>query len=185
MNPNSSGLIFESLEEDKRERDVGKLAVWSVSSAKPGNGVDLLVDGSSDTYWQSDGMQPHTITLHFQQYVAISKVAIQTNYRMDESYTPQRLSVSVGTRWSDMSCIRTEEVIEPQGWIVLPIASEEHPEKPVTGRILQITILVNHQNGRDTHVRQVRVFGSRGDQSTGSHAVSWMTTDATMYATCR
>lgn len=88
-------------------------------------GVDLLVDGSSDTYWQSDGMQPHTITLHFQQYVAISKVAIQTNYRMDESYTPQRLSVSVGTRWSDMSCIRTEEVIEPQGWIVLPIASEE------------------------------------------------------------
>eukprot|EP00889_Picochlorum_renovo_P005578 jgi/Picre1/32608/NNA_007954.t1 len=156
MNPNSSGLIFESLEEDKGERDVGKLAVWSVSSAKPGNGVDLLVDGSSDTYWQ-----------------------------MDESYTPQRLSVSVGTRWSDMSCIRTEEVIEPQGWIVLPIASEEHPEKPVTGRILQITILVNHQNGRDTHVRQVRVFGSRGDQSTGSHAVSWMTTDATMYATCR
>ncbi len=88
-------------------------------------GVDLLIDGSSDTYWQSDGLQPHTITLHFQQFVAISKVAIQANYRMDESYTPQRFSVSVGTRWSDMTCIRTEEVVEPQGWIVLPIASQE------------------------------------------------------------
>lgn len=43
MNPNSSGLIFESLEEDKGERDVGKLAVWSVSSAKPGNGVCVSV----------------------------------------------------------------------------------------------------------------------------------------------
>jgi hypothetical protein len=43
MNPNSSGLIFESLEEDKGERDVGKLAVWSVSSAKPGNGVCVFV----------------------------------------------------------------------------------------------------------------------------------------------
>lgn len=88
-------------------------------------GVDLLIDGSNDTYWQSDGLQPHTITLHFQQFVAISKVAIQANYRMDESYTPQRLSVSVGTRWSDMTCIRTEEVVEPQGWIVLPIVSQE------------------------------------------------------------
>ena len=43
MHQNSSGLIFESLEEEKGERDVGKLAVWSVSSAKPGNGVGLFL----------------------------------------------------------------------------------------------------------------------------------------------
>lgn len=36
-------------------REVGSLAVWSVTSAKPGNGVQLLRDDRDDTYWQSDG----------------------------------------------------------------------------------------------------------------------------------
>jgi anaphase-promoting complex subunit 10 len=30
---------------------------------------------------------------------------------------------------------------------------------------LQIAVLANHQNGRDTHVRQIKVFGPRRDQS--------------------
>lgn len=33
-------------------REVGHLACWSVTSAKPGNGVELLRDGRTDTYWQ-------------------------------------------------------------------------------------------------------------------------------------
>ena len=33
-------------------RDIGDSAVWSVTSAKPGNGVELLRDGSNDTFWQ-------------------------------------------------------------------------------------------------------------------------------------
>lgn len=33
-------------------REIGALAAWSVTSAKPGNGVELLRDGSTDTYWQ-------------------------------------------------------------------------------------------------------------------------------------
>lgn len=49
MDQSQSCLVVESLEEEKGERDVGKLAVWSVSSAKPGNGmwygVSLWVDG--------------------------------------------------------------------------------------------------------------------------------------------
>lgn len=34
-------------------REIGREAVWSLSSAKPGNGVDQLRDDSTDTYWQS------------------------------------------------------------------------------------------------------------------------------------
>lgn len=30
---------------------------------------------------------------------------------------------------------------------------------PVRAYVLQIAILSNHQNGRDTHVRQVKLFG--------------------------
>ena len=33
-------------------REIGHLAGWSVTSAKPGNGVELLRDGRNDTFWQ-------------------------------------------------------------------------------------------------------------------------------------
>lgn len=171
-----------------------------MSSAKPGNGVDLLVDNQSETYWQSDGSQPHLITLEFQQMVHVSKVAIQVNYSMDESYTPHRIAVRIGTRSSDIRVVTTEEVQEPQGWITIPLY-EGHPDRIrqpyLTGRILQIVILSNHQNGRDTHVRQLKVFGPREDvMSTLAHSpncelghrpghVSWLTKDAIMYRTCR
>lgn len=57
------------LQVDKNCRDIGKLAVWSVTSAKPGNGVELLCDDRDDTYWQSDGSQPHLINIQFQKKV--------------------------------------------------------------------------------------------------------------------
>jgi len=36
----------------KESREIGKSAVWTLSSAKPGFGVDQLRDYSIDTYWQ-------------------------------------------------------------------------------------------------------------------------------------
>eukprot|EP00890_Picochlorum_soloecismus_P001724 jgi/Picsp_1/2552/NSC_00783-R1_anaphase promoting complex subunit 10 len=113
--------IERSLNAYKYEKEIGNLAVWRVSSAKPGNGVDLLVDGRDDTYWQSDGSQPHLITLQFQQKIRVSRIAVQTDYRMDESYTPQRVALCIGTRWSDMKVLRTDDVHEPQGWIMIPL----------------------------------------------------------------
>ena len=38
-------------------------------SPQPGNGVDLLRDGRTDTYWQSDGNPPHLINIQFQRKV--------------------------------------------------------------------------------------------------------------------
>ncbi len=49
------------------------------------------------------------------------------------------------------------EVFEPEGWIVVPIAK---PDKtPIRTFMVQLAILSNHQNGRDTHVRLVKVYG--------------------------
>lgn len=58
-----------SLRSNPDTWEVGHLAVWSVTTAKPANGVDALRDGREDTYWQSDGMQPHLINIHFQKKV--------------------------------------------------------------------------------------------------------------------
>ena len=52
-------------------REIGHLAVWTVTSAKPGNGVELLRDGNKDTYWQSDGTQPHLVDIQFQKKMHI------------------------------------------------------------------------------------------------------------------
>lgn len=59
------------LEIDHDSREIGHLAVWTVTSAKPGNGVELLRDGSDDTYWQSDGTQPHLVDMQFQKKIHI------------------------------------------------------------------------------------------------------------------
>ena len=49
------------------KRELGVEAVWSLSTAKPGNGVAQLRDDNIDTYWQSDGAQPHLINVQFQK----------------------------------------------------------------------------------------------------------------------
>ena len=62
-------LLQAALPTGPESHEIGKLAVWTVTSAKPGNGVELLRDDRDDTYWQSDGMQPHLINIHFQKKV--------------------------------------------------------------------------------------------------------------------
>lgn len=57
-------------------REIGHLAVWTVTSAKPGNGVELLRDGNKDTYWQSDGTQPHLVDIQFQKKMHIKVCAL-------------------------------------------------------------------------------------------------------------
>lgn len=36
----------------KDDCEIGGLAVWSLSTAKPGNGVEQLRDDNTETYWQ-------------------------------------------------------------------------------------------------------------------------------------
>ncbi|KAB2625711.1 anaphase-promoting complex subunit 10 [Pyrus ussuriensis x Pyrus communis] len=52
-------------------REMGKKAAWSVSSCKAGNGVSSLRDDNLDTYWQSDGAQPHLVNVQFQRKVQL------------------------------------------------------------------------------------------------------------------
>uniref|UniRef100_M8CH72 Anaphase-promoting complex subunit 10 n=1 Tax=Aegilops tauschii TaxID=37682 RepID=M8CH72_AEGTA len=83
-----------SLEGDMRE--MAKTAVWSVSSSKPGNGVASLRDHSLDTYWQSDGAQPHLVNIQFQKKVQLQLVVLYVDFKLDESYTPSKISIRAG-----------------------------------------------------------------------------------------
>ena len=49
-------------------REVGGAATWSLSSCKPGYGVQQLRDGCIETYWQSDGQLPHLVNVQFRSF---------------------------------------------------------------------------------------------------------------------
>jgi len=73
-----------------RVREVGNYAIWSLSSCKPGFGVDQLRDDITETYWQSDGQLPHLVNIQFKRKTTIRDICIYTDYKLDESYTPNR-----------------------------------------------------------------------------------------------
>lgn len=142
-------------------RELGHDAIcWQLSSAKPGNGVEQLRDGL-DSYWQSDGnSQPHWIQVHFARRMSLSHVCLYLDYTLDESYTPRRIQVSVGmTNHELVDAMRVVEVQEPNGWCILPLDLFE--DCVIKTHVVRISILSMHQNGRDTHVRLVRLFGPR------------------------
>lgn len=77
-------------------RDISSLATWTLSSSKPGCALAQLRHPSPTHFWQSDGPQPHTLTLHFFKLVAIVKMRIYLDYELDESYTPTKIKFFAG-----------------------------------------------------------------------------------------
>ena len=148
----------DPLQEEKsgRLREVGGSATWSLSSCKPGYGVEQLRDDSHESYWQSDGQLPHLVNVQFRRKTTVQSVAVYTDYKLDESYTPTRISIRVGTNFNDLQEIEVVDLQEPSGWVVIPL--KDINEKLVRTFLLQVAVIQNHQQGRDTHLRQVKVF---------------------------
>ena len=149
--------------------EIGKLAVWSVTSAKPGNGVELLRDDCLDTYWQSDGAQPHLVNVQFQKKVRLRELALYAKYALDESYTPSKISIRAGNSFHDLREIKVVDLEEPGGWMHVSLCERRFGRRRRGGGVggdgddggggddgeclraffLQIAVLSNHQNGRD------------------------------------
>ncbi|KAJ6919397.1 hypothetical protein NC651_013378 [Populus alba x Populus x berolinensis] len=147
------------IEDDLRE--MGKKAAWSVSSCKPGNGISSLRDDNLDTYWQSDGAQPHLVNIQFQKKVKLQLVVLYVDFKLDESYTPSKISIRAGDGFHNLKEIKTMELVKPTGWVYLSLSGNDPRETFVNTFMLQIAVLSNHLNGRDTHVRQIKVYGPR------------------------
>lgn len=104
--PDESAMVEEDAtekEEEGEKREIGKLAVWTVSSNKPGNGVEMLRDNSLSTYWQ---------------YVPLSLFAMLLLYLLDMNLLHSlrsvlnlslpRSSFRVGNCFSDLAMRETE-----------------------------------------------------------------------------
>lgn len=159
-------------------REAGVGCVWKVSSSKHGNGVMQLRDNDPTTYWQSDGHQPHAITALLPALTKVLYVAVLLNFASDESYTPRKLVVRCGTHV--LMDVATVDFDSPKGWVLIKLGGEEasatpSPPPPTAASppvvaappwlscglhtlMIQIQVAENHQNGRDTHVRGVRLY---------------------------
>jgi len=129
-------------------------------------GVEQIRDDNIDTYRQSDGAQPHLINIQFHKKMSIVEVALYLDYNLDESYTPKKIAVKAGSTFHDLVEVQLVDLHEPMGWVRLPLSTNPPSSSTATSSLLrayfiQICIIAMHQNGRDTHVRQAKVFGPR------------------------
>ncbi|GAB1293347.1 Anaphase-promoting complex subunit 10 [Apodemus speciosus] len=174
-----------------------------------GFGVDQLRDDNLETYWQSDGSQPHLVNIQFRSLVAfnlpasfaipcraldemsrrrkttVKTLCIYADYKSDESYTPSKISVRVGNNFHNLQEIRAKpqlELVEPSGWIHVPLT--DNHKKPTRTFMIQIAVLANHQNGRDTHMRQIKIYTPVEESSIGKFP-RCTTIDFMMYRSIR
>lgn len=157
-------------------KEISSLASWTVSTAKPGNGVAALRSPDVKQFWQSDGPQPHTLSIHFFKLVSIVKMRIFLDFANDESYTPTKIQFLAGMGVHDLLEFAEMSFEQPTGWIDVDFSNVGHAaehddddwenggypdwsKKPVLRAFLvQVRILENHQNGKDTHLRAVQLF---------------------------
>lgn len=161
LNQNKNYKVVQQLNSSREEkngliREVGGIATWSLSSSKSGFGVEQLRDNCMESYWQSDGPQPHLVNITFTRKVTIKTVCIYVDYILDESYTPYKISIRAGNSYTDLQEIEQIEMDKPTGWVVISL--KDGNDAPVRACHIQIAVLGNHQNGRDTHLRQVKIY---------------------------
>ncbi|KAJ8403618.1 hypothetical protein AAFF_G00349440 [Aldrovandia affinis] len=117
------GADPKQLERTGTVREIGSQAVWSLSSCKPGFGVDQLRDDNLETYWQSDGSQPHLVNIQFRRKTTVKMLCIYADYKSDESYTPSKISVRVGNNFHNLQEIRSDS----NGRVGLPRPPHRRP----------------------------------------------------------
>ena len=117
-------------------RDISSLATWTLSSAKPGCALAQLRHPNPSHFWQSDGPQPHTLTLHFFKLVSVVKIRIYLDFKLDESYTPTKMKFFAGMSEGglvEFGSWEVEDTVDPEtgemssnvekirGWIEIPL----------------------------------------------------------------
>jgi anaphase-promoting complex subunit 10 len=147
---------------NSQRRDISAHGIWTLSSAKIGFGIQQLREDSLSTYWQSDGSQPHSVTVYFPRKASVSEFCIYLDFKSDESYTPSKISILVGNAITDLREVQNVELEEPTGWFNFALGKVLGGNyAPAKTHYVQFVILQNQHNGRDTHIRNMKILGVR------------------------
>jgi hypothetical protein len=101
--------------------------------------------------------------------VYIRAIRIHLDFEADESYTPTRIILFAGTGYHDLIPFSTLEFAQPKGWIDVSLDHVGGGEDGKTLRafLVQVRVMENHQNGKDTHVRGLKIY-ARDERLGGS-----------------
>jgi anaphase-promoting complex subunit 10 len=113
---------------------------------------------------RSDGPQPHHLNIHFSRLVSIVSIRIYLDFEADESYTPTHIALLAGTGYHDLISFSALNFEQPKGWIDVPLDHVGGGPDGSTLRafLVQLRVVENHQNGKDTHVRGLKVYARDG-----------------------
>lgn len=116
-----------------------------VSTFKPGHGTDELFSDDPDKYWHTDGNLPHHIEIEFDRIKHLAEICLILGHTQDKSYIPKEI---------DVRCGKTRDTIRS---VVHATISDKAPNATIAVGcdccILQLVILNNHQEGRDSRIR--------------------------------
>ncbi|KAI9863348.1 MAG: anaphase promoting complex subunit doc1 [Trichoglossum hirsutum] len=151
-------------------KEIGNLASWTVSTAKPGCGVEALRDEDVNLFWQSDGPQPHLLNIHFFKRVSIVAMRLYLDWENDESYTPTKMAFLAGTGYHDLVEFVELSFDQPRGWINIDLSGVGGGDTGAVLRawLVQVRVSENHQNGKDTHVRGLQIFAREEGEEVGA-----------------
>ena len=152
--------------------NVSHLGHWKPSSYKIGNPIENVFDDNLSTFWQSDGVQPHKLSISFSKRIDISMIALFFSLIADESYTPRLIKIYVGHSPSDALFYKTVEVKNLNGWAALTFADVRESDHLLKCQYLHFVFPSNHENGKDTHLRGMRIYSP--SKITAVETSEWM-----------
>ncbi|CCH61087.1 hypothetical protein TBLA_0E00250 [Henningerozyma blattae CBS 6284] len=158
---------YQTFENDTQINNVNSFGYWKVSSFKEGYGIENLwhennSKDSFDRYWQSDDNQPHFIKIFFNKTIQLKQISIFLSTIVDESYTPKIIKVYVGFHENDYILYKNLVVDQINGWVSLRMINGDiQAGNPIKCQFIKIVFPLNHENGKDTHIRSIKVFAPR------------------------
>lgn len=98
--------------------------------------------------------------MHFLRRVEIRAIRFYVDYLQDESYTPTHILWYAGTGHHDLMQFGEQGLVDPRGWQEIKIegCGGGHDGNSLCCFIVQMHVKENHQNGKDTHIRGIKIY---------------------------
>ena len=77
--------------------------------------------------------------------VHVTEIAIRLDFKLDESYTPNRLSIRAGTSFHDLREIKIVALQEVTGWVMIPLEPPDHPWVALSSRLAACSVCISRQ----------------------------------------
>lgn len=105
------------------------------------------------------------LTVYFVKRVGIRDIRFYVDYQRDESYTPTKIIFKAGTSENNLIEFSEMPLTTPSGWqqVNLMGVGGGPDGNTLACYVFQMQIMENHQNGKDTHLRGIKIYAADTD----------------------